>query len=151
MTNKIAKKVKDSPMLNKSDFGKMTGQAIDTLLHGPQAFMSPFFNPVTRAFETNMGRGLAGTLGGVTFNWLTDDYAWETKFNSRAPIGVDISLTLTVIHDIAPGIDHSGYNRAPLYNVGNIMKEISGDPNGNLEKAQNKYERQENKLQKRRK
>jgi hypothetical protein len=151
MTNRIVDKVKSSPMLNKSALGKMTGDAVGTMLHGPQAFMSPALNPVTRAFETNMGRGLAGTLGGVTFNWLSDDYAWETKFNSRAPIGVDISLTLTVIHDISPGIDHSGYNRAPLYNVGNIMKEVSGDPNGNLDRAEDKYNRQENKIQKRRK
>lgn len=150
-TNKIADAIKNAPVMNKNNLGKMTGEAVDTLLHGPQAFMSKFFNPVTRAFETNMGRGLAGTLGGVTFNWLNDDYAWETKFNSRAPIGVDISLTLSVIHDIPPGLDHSGYNRAPLYNVGNIMKEVSGDPNGNLEKAQESFDRQENKIQKRRK
>ena len=38
-----------------------------------------------------------------------------------------ISFNLDVIHDLPPGLDHSGYNRAPLYNVGDIMKGISGD------------------------
>ena len=45
-------------------------------------------------------------------------------------MGVEISLALDVIHDIPPGLDHSGFNRAPLYNVGNIMKHVAGDPNG---------------------
>ena len=38
-----------------------------------------------------------------------------------------VSFKLDVIHDIPPGIDHTGHNRAPLYNVGDIMKEFSGD------------------------
>ena len=42
-------------------------------------------------------------------------------------MGVKISMTLDVIHDIPPGIDHSGFNRAPLYNVGDIMKHVAGD------------------------
>ena len=144
-----ADNVKKSQSNNKSLISKLSSEAIDTLANGPEAFMSPFFNPVTRAFETNMGRGLAGTLGGIQFNWV-GDYPWETKFNGRAPIGVDISLTLSVIHDLPPGLDHSGYNRAPLYNVGDIMKEVSGDPNGELEEAENTFERQENKIQRRR-
>ena len=41
-----------------------------------------------------------------------------------------------VIHDIPPGLDHSGYNRAPLFNVGDIMRHVAGDPhndNGEME------------------
>lgn len=99
----------------------------------PANFMSSLNNPFTRAFESNMGRGLACTLGGVTFKWLdSDNYSWETDYNARAPKGVDISFKMNVIHDIPPGIDHSGYNRAPLYNVGDIMKHVSGDPNENF-------------------
>jgi len=92
-------------------------------------FMDPFNNPVTRAYETSLGRGLAGTLGGITFDWLSDvAEGWEIDHNSRAPRGVKISFDLSVIHDIPPGLDHSGYNRAPLYNVGDIMKNVAGDP-----------------------
>ena len=92
-------------------------------------FMDPSRNPITRAYETTAGRGLAGTLGGLSFDWLeAGNGGWETDWNSRAPKGVTISLDLDVIHDLPPGLDHSGFNRAPLYNVGSIMKHVAGDP-----------------------
>ena len=90
------------------------------------SFMDAFNNPFVKAYESTAGRGLAGTIGSVTFNWL-DDFPWEIDHNSRAPIGCKISFTFDVIHDLPPGLDHSGYNRAPLYNVGDIMKNISDD------------------------
>ena len=93
-------------------------------------FMDPANNPFTRAFETTKGRGIAGVIKGISFNWLEQNIPWETDYNARAPIGVDISFQFDVIHDIPPGLDHSGYNRAPLYNVGEIMRNISGDPHG---------------------
>jgi hypothetical protein len=92
-------------------------------------FMEPKENPFTRAYETTAGRGLAGTLGGLTFDWGNGDtFTWEIDHNARAPKGVKITFNLAVIHDIPPGMDHSGYNRAPLYNVGEIMKHVAGDP-----------------------
>ena len=99
------------------------------------SFMLPDNNPVVKAFETNMGRGLAGVLDGFSFDWLNEDYAWESTYNARAPKGVDISLTLKVIHDIPPGMDHSGFNRAPLYNVGSIMEHVTDDPNRRHDRA----------------
>ena len=89
-------------------------------------FMRPEVNPFTRAMETTKGRGLAGVIKGITFNWL-DDFPWEIDHNARAPMGVKISFAFDVIHDLPPGLDHSGYNRAPLYNVGEVMKNVSGD------------------------
>mgnify|MGYP003149812212 FL=1 len=89
-----------------------------------------------KAYESTIGRGLAGTMGNISFNWLDDAFTWETDFNSRAPKGVTISFNFDVIHDITPGLDHSGYNRAPIYNVGEIMKEISGDPHGDTLSAE---------------
>ena len=100
------------------------------LIANPEShFMDPANNPFTRAFDETMGRGLAGVLGGVTLDWLSD-FPWETDYNARAPIGVNISFQFDVIHDIPPGLDHSGYNRAPLYNVGEIMRNVAGDPHG---------------------
>ena len=87
-------------------------------------------NPFVRAYESTKGRGLAGVLGNIQFNWLDEGFTWETDYNSRAPKGVQVSLSMNVIHDIAPGLDHSGYNRAPLYNVGQIMRNVAGDPHG---------------------
>lgn len=89
-------------------------------------FMRSELNPFTRAFETTRGRGLAGVMGSINFDWLSD-FPWEIDFNSRAPMGCKISFNFNVIHDIPPGLDHSGYNRAPIYNVGNIMKNVAGD------------------------
>ena len=90
-------------------------------------FMEPANNPTVRAYESTQGRGLAGVIGAVNFNWLDDTFNWEIDNNSRAPMGCKISFSFDVIHDIAPGLDHSGYNRAPVYNVGDIMSNISGD------------------------
>lgn len=109
------------------------GSAVDILrtLYASQEtlFMDPFNNPITKAFETSIGRGLAGTLDGITFDWINDfSGGWEVDHNSRAPKGLKITFNLNVIHDITPGLDHAGYNRAPLYNVGDIMKNVSGDP-----------------------
>jgi len=90
-------------------------------------FMDSFNNPFVKAYESTAGRGLAGTIGAVTFDWLDDSFPWDIDHNSRAPIGCNISFSFDVIHDIAPGLDHSGYNRAPLYNVGDVMRGVSGD------------------------
>jgi hypothetical protein len=89
--------------------------------------MRPELNPFVKAFETTKGRGLAGVLGGITFNWLDDTFGWEVDYNARAPMGCKISFTFEVIHDLPPGLDHSGYNKAPLYNVGEIMRNVAGD------------------------
>ncbi len=90
-------------------------------------FMRPELNPIVRSFETTKGRGLAGVLGSIGFSWLDDNFPWELDYNARAPIGCKITFSFDVIHDIPPGLDHTGYNRAPLYNVGNIMKNMAGD------------------------
>jgi len=91
-------------------------------------FMLAKNNPIVRAFDTTKGRGLAGALSGLSFNWLDADFNWETDWNSRAPMGCKISFQVNVIHDLPPGLDHSGYNRAPLYNVGDVMRSVAGDP-----------------------
>jgi hypothetical protein len=55
------------------------------------------------------------------------DFPWETDYQARAPKGVKIAFDFDVIHDLPPGLDHSGYNKAPLYRVGEIMKNVAGD------------------------
>jgi hypothetical protein len=102
---------------------------VKLLVENPEStFMRPEVNPFTRAFHTTRGRGLAGVMQGVSFDWLDQSTPWETDYNARAPIGCNITFQFDVIHDIPPGLDHTGYNRAPLYNVGEIMKSVAGDP-----------------------
>mgnify|MGYP001362742205 CR=1 FL=1 len=112
-----------------NEMANILAGAVAMVIENPEAyFMRPEANPFVKAYQSTKGRGLAGVIKGINFNWLDENIPWETDFNSRAPIGCDISFDFDVIHDIAPGLGHDGYNRAPLYNVGSIMRNISGDP-----------------------
>jgi hypothetical protein len=91
-------------------------------------FMDPEGNPFTRSMESAGGRGLAGVITSMQFNWAgTDVGNWETDWGSRAPMSCKVTINFSVIHDISPGLDASGMNRAPLYNVGEVMNSFSGD------------------------
>ena len=92
-----------------------------------RTFTSPYLNPITKAFEDRMGEGLAGVIKNMTFTWM-DTAAWEMDWNSRAPMACKVQITFNPIHDIAPGLDSNGFNRAPIYNVGQIMHDTAGSP-----------------------
>jgi hypothetical protein len=91
-------------------------------------FMHPVNNSITKSFETTSGRGLAGFISSMDFKWIDNDMPWETKFGGRAPKVCNITVKFEPIHDIAPGLDSDGFNRAPTHNVGSIMNNIAGDP-----------------------
>jgi hypothetical protein len=93
---------------------------------GVAGFMSPQNNAIVRAFENNKGRGLAGVIKQLSFNWM--DFSWETDWGARAPMGTKVTISFECIHDLPPGLDASGYMRAPTHNVGSVMNTISGDP-----------------------
>ncbi len=103
---------------------------------GVKGFMSPENNAIVRSFEHNKGRGLAGVIKQLSFNWI--DFNWETDWGARAPMGTKVTISFDCIHDLPPGLDESGYMRAPTHNVGSIMNTISGDPHddgGTISKA----------------
>ncbi len=109
----------------------LTGFPADTMnafTTNASEFMHPANNPITRAFENSGGRGLAGVIRSLRFTWVDANTPWEIDHNSRAPKFCKVSVGFDVIHDLPPGIDSSGYNRAPVYNVGDIMKYVAGDP-----------------------
>ena len=91
-------------------------------------FMDSANNSVTRAFESTQGRGLAGVIKNLSFTWLDESTTWEIDWGSRAPMMCKVKITFAPIHDIPPGLDSNGYNRAPIYNVGRIMRYVGGDP-----------------------
>ena len=91
-------------------------------------FMKPENNPITRAFESAGGRGLAGVITSLNYTWIDAQNTWEIDWNSRAPMVAKIDVSFDAIHDIPPGLDANGYNRAPIYNVGEIMRYVAGDP-----------------------
>ena len=83
-------------------------------------------NAVVRSFESVRGRGLAGVITSMDFDWQAP--RWETTIGRRAPQYCTVSLTFDPMHDIAPGLDADGFNRAPIYNVGEQVRSVGRDP-----------------------
>ena len=90
-------------------------------------FMHPMNNPITRAFENSGGRGLAGVIRSLGYQWIDNQTPWETEWGARGPKVAKITVSFDPIHDLPPGLDHGGYNRAPSYNIGATMNSVSGD------------------------
>ena len=74
-----------------------------------------------------MGRGIAVAINNVSFDFKLGSFPWELEPGNRAPRWIDVTLGVIPIHDITPGLDHKGFNRAPVYKVGAHSKGISGD------------------------
>ena len=87
-------------------------------------------NPIMRAFETTMGRGLAGVITSLNFDWgLNGEFGWDVeRFGHNAPNACKISISFTPIHDIVPGLDSDGMMRAPVFNVANSSPHTTEDP-----------------------
>ncbi|MAG25542.1 hypothetical protein CMI47_08190 [Candidatus Pacearchaeota archaeon] len=90
------------------------------------SFMKEDNNPIVKSFNSSRGRGLAGAITSLDFNWM--EFPWEIDWNARAPMACKIVISFDVIHDLPPGLDHAGFNRAPIYNVGGAMEHVAGDP-----------------------
>ena len=77
-----------------------------------------------RAFSSTKGKGLAGVIKNMSLDY--ESAPWVTfRHNSRAPMLVKISITYSPTHDIQPGLDSNGFMTAPIWNVGDYMKNIS--------------------------
>ena len=112
----------------------LPSDTLDIFMSEEAKFMDAENNPITKAFSTTAGRGLAGVIQSLSYDFVDGTNVWEVDWNSRAPMYFKVSIGFDVIHDIPPGIDYSGYNRAPIYNVGDSMRWVAGDPyddNGN--------------------
>jgi hypothetical protein len=90
-------------------------------------FMNPNNNPIVKSFENAGGRGLAGVIKSINFSWL-ENFPWRTDWPSRAPRMCKVAIDFAPIHDIAPGLDADGFQRAPVYPVGDHVKRFSPDP-----------------------
>lgn len=52
---------------------------------------------------------------------------WETdRPGYVAPKFIKVTMAIAPIHDIAPGIDSDGVNRAPIYPVGGLSNALGG-------------------------
>lgn len=82
-------------------------------------FLSPDNNAVAKSFRDTGGKGLAGFIETISFDWY-DKVTWETERGRVAPKMCKVTIGFSPIHDISPGIDHLGFNRAPVYPVGGM-------------------------------
>ena len=88
-------------------------------------FYLPENNAIVKSFESTMGMGLAAVVTQLQFTWM--DGLWgagEDGPGNRAPRSCKIQMSFEPIHDIAPGLDHEGFNRAPIYPVGGLVNSI---------------------------
>jgi len=86
-------------------------------------------NAIIKSFNSTRGRGLAGVFTSLRYNWIDEEATtWEIDWNSRAPKVCRVEIGFTPIHDIPPGLAYDGFNRAPIYNVGRVMRYVGGDP-----------------------
>jgi len=88
-------------------------------------------NPIMKSFETTAGRGLAGVITSLNFDWgLNGEINWDIESGPgyKAPQGCKVSISFTPIHDITPGLDSDGMMRAPVFNVAGASPHGNEDP-----------------------
>ena len=73
-------------------------------------------NAVVKSFATVEGKGLAGFIDSMSFDFI--EGLWETNLDRTAPKMVKVNFDFSPVHDISPGLDSFGFNRAPIYPVG---------------------------------
>ena len=83
---------------------------------------SESLNPVVRSFESAAGRGLAGVITSLGYEWLNENYSWETSTGRHAPKVCKVSISFSPIHDLPMGLDSDGFARAVPYPVGDTVR-----------------------------
>ena len=111
----VTETVKEDPTINLStqitDIGK---------------FFDPANNAIVRSFEAAGGRGLAGVITSLDFEW--GEAMWDMSgIGRRAPTMLTVSIAFSPIHDIVPGLDNNGMMRAINYPVGGIAGPLGTD------------------------
>jgi hypothetical protein len=100
--------------LMEESFGKEANEAIEKL----SKFLNPEKNALVKSFRETQGKGLAGTIDSINFDY--NQVTWEIAPGRRAPQYLKVTIAFSPIHDIPPGLDHLGFNRAPVYPVGHL-------------------------------
>ena len=78
-------------------------------------FFSESHNPIIKAMNSTAGTGLPGVITQLGIDWKFGEYAWELDKGDRKPMGCEISISFAPIHEITPGLDSGGANRAPVF------------------------------------
>lgn len=96
-------------------------------------FMSDSDNPnegnaISKSFRSVGGKGLAGFIDSISFDWYNQT-SWEIDEGRKAPMNCKVTVSFSPIHDITPGLDHKGHNRAPIYTPRNLTDYDKGSKN----------------------
>lgn len=88
-------------------------------------FFSNNSNSLVKYFESAGGKGLAGHVENLEFKWMESSTfpTWNVDVGATAPNMCQVNMSFAPVHDISPGLDHLGYNRAPIYPVGNFSRQ----------------------------
>ena len=106
------------PEVIKKEFEVAFQGSVDAINKISQ-FLSPDNNALVKSFQSTEGKGLAGCITSLSFDWYDgQNIQWEITPGKKAPKMCNITLSFDPIHDISPGLDANGYNRAPIYPVG---------------------------------
>ena len=94
-----------------------TPNAPTTAITSIKDFMNANNNVIVRSFESTGGKGLAGFIDSIAFDWY-DRTTWDIDADRKAPKMCKVTISFTPVHDIAPGLTANGENRAPIYPLG---------------------------------
>jgi hypothetical protein len=89
----------------------------ETIVTSEADFISSEKNVIVKSFESAGGKGLAGFIDSMSFDWY-DRVTWDIDVERKAPKMCKVTISFTPVHDIAPGLDAYGNNRAPIYPLG---------------------------------
>lgn len=89
-------------------------------------------NAIVKSFRSSGGKGLAGFIESMSFDWY-DKVTWEIDPGRKAPKMCKVTISFSPIHDIAPGLDYTGLNRAPIYSVKGLNKYEKKYTNNNID------------------
>jgi outer membrane protein OmpA-like peptidoglycan-associated protein len=101
-------------------------------------FMKPENNSIVKTFyEAGAGGGQAGFIESMSFDWINNQTTWDVEPGRKAPKLCKITVEFAPIHDISPGLDSQGNNRAPIYRVAEgetapLIDETYESPDGKI-------------------
>lgn len=58
----------------------------------------------------------------MSFDWYSN-VTWDVDKGKKAPKMCKVTISFSPMHDISPGLDANGFNRAPIYpgNTNDVM------------------------------
>jgi hypothetical protein len=120
--NKYIKYLRESRDIANSAYSKRAADFMD------DSDLEGAGNAIVQSFKSVGGKGLAGFIDSISFDWY-NQASWEVDEGRKAPMNCKVTISFSPIHDIAPGLDHKGHNRAPLYNIRKLTDYDKGGNN----------------------